>query len=190
MIDGRLCLSYPIYRTSAPNELIKDDSLDVGTTDGFVWIRLNGKGSFSTSPALKGFVESRMEGGDTSFVIDLLDCPAMDSTFMGTLAGLAMRLSRIGGGRMHLNGVCDRNRQSLEDLGLEKLLEIDPDNSAWQGHVHDVRKTLSPLQGRDSEGLDAAHLLEAHRKLCEAREENTQKFEAVLDALEKKAEGG
>ncbi|HBM76524.1 MAG TPA: hypothetical protein DD438_00325, partial [Verrucomicrobiales bacterium] len=76
------------------------------------------------------------------FVIDLLDCPAMDSTFMGTLAGLAMRLSRIGGGRMHLNGVCDRNRQSLEDLGLEKLLEIDPDDSAWQGHVQEVRKTL------------------------------------------------
>ena len=67
-----------------------------------------------------------MDGGETSFVIDLLDCPAMDSTFMGTLAGLAMRLSRVGGGKMHLNGVCDRNRQSLEDLGLEKLLEIDP----------------------------------------------------------------
>ena len=91
---------------------------------------------------------------------------------------------------MHLNGVCDRNRQSLEDLGLEKLLEIDPDDSAWQGHVHDVRKTLSPLKERDPESLDAAHLLEAHRKLCEAQEANTEKFEAVLDALEKKAEEG
>ncbi len=91
---------------------------------------------------------------------------------------------------MHLNGVCDRNRQSLEDLGLEKLLEIDPDDSAWQGHVQEVRKTLLPLKERDPEGLDAAHLLEAHRKLCEAREENAQKFEAVLDALEKRAEGG
>ena len=30
-------------------------------------------------------------------------------------------------------------------------------------------------------------LLEAHRKLCEAREDNVQKFGAVLDALEKKA---
>ena len=167
--------------------MIKDDALDVGATDGFVWIRLKGKGSFSTSPALKGFVESRMDGGETSFVIDLLDCPAMDSTFMGTLAGLAMRLSRVGGGKMHLNGVCDRNRQSLEDLGLEKLLEIDPDNSAWQSHIQDVRKRLEPLREGEPEALDAAHLLEAHRKLCEAREDNVQKFGAVLDALEKKA---
>ncbi len=87
---------------------------------------------------------------------------------------------------MHLNGVCDRNRRSLEDLGLEKLLEIDPDDSAWQCHVEDVRKRLEPLREKEVEALDAAHLLEAHRKLCEAREDNTQKFGAVLDALEKK----
>ena len=103
--------------------------LDVGNTDGFVWVRLKGKGSFSTSPQLKGFIERSMECGEKRFVIDLGDCPAMDSTFMGTLAGLAMRLSRTEGGQMHLNGVCDRNRQSLQDLGLEDLLEIDPVDS-------------------------------------------------------------
>jgi len=74
------------------------DALDVGTTDGFVWIRIKGKGSFSTSPPLKGFIERSLESGETQFVIDLGDCPAMHSTFMGTLAGLAMRLSRTAGG--------------------------------------------------------------------------------------------
>lgn len=163
--------------------------LDVGNTDGFVWVRLNGKGSFSTSPQLKGFIERSMECGEKRFVIDLGDCPAMDSTFMGTLAGLAMRLSRTEGGQMHLNGVCDRNRQSLQDLGLEDLLEIDPVDSEWRGHVEDVRETLEPLSGEDPNNPDADHLLEAHRSLCEAREENAEKFSAVLDVLEKRAVG-
>lgn len=90
---------------------------------------------------------------------------------------------------MHLNGVCDRNRQSLRELGLETLLEIDPEDCEWQGHAQEVRGRLEPLCEMNADGLDAAHLLEAHRKLCEAREENVQKFEAVIDALEKKARG-
>ena len=122
-------------------------------------------------------------------MIDLGDCPAMDSTFMGTLAGLAMRLSRTEGGQMHLNGVCDRNRQSLQDLGLEDLLEIDPVDSEWRGHVEDVRETLEPLSGEDPNNPDADHLLEAHRTLCEARKENAEKFSTVLDVLEKRVVG-
>ena len=90
---------------------------------------------------------------------------------------------------MHLNGVCDRNRQSLQDLGLEDLLEIDPVDSEWRGHVEDVRETLEPLSGEDPNNPDADHLLEAHRSLCEARDENAEKFSAVLDVLEKRAVG-
>ena len=86
--------------------MIDNDTLDVGETDGYVWVRINGKGSFNSSPPLKGFVERRIESGETRFVIDLGDCPAMDSTFMGTLAGLAMRLAKSSGGRLQLNGVC------------------------------------------------------------------------------------
>jgi len=165
------------------------DALDVGRTDGFVWIRIKGKGLFSTSPPLKGFIESSLESGETQFVIDLGDCPAMDSTFMGTLAGLAMRISRTAGGRLQLNGVCERNRQSLQDLGLEALLEIDPADSEWCGHVEDVRGTLESFSAEAPDNLDAAHILEAHRELCEASEENAGKFSAVLDVLEKRAVG-
>jgi len=169
--------------------LTDNDALDVGKTDGFVWVRIKGKGLFSTSPPLKGFIERSMESGETRFVIDLGDCPAMDSTFMGTLAGLAMRLSRTEEGQLQLNGVCERNRQSLQDLGLEGLLEIDPVNTEWRGHIEDVRETLEPLSDEDPDNLDAAHLLEAHRKLCEASDENAEKFSAVLEALEQRAVG-
>lgn len=168
--------------------MIDNDTLDVGKTDGYVWVRVKGKGSFSSSPPLKGFVERRIESGETRFVIDLGDCPAMDSTFMGTLAGLAMRLAKSSGGRLQLNGVCDRNRQSLEDLGLDALIDIDPADTEWRAHVDDVRGSLEPVQD-ETEASDAAHVLEAHRQLCEASEENVKKFATVLDVLEQRSAG-
>lgn len=164
-----------------------NDTLDVGETDGYVWVRIKGKGSFVTSPPLKGFVERRIESGEKRFVVDLGQCPAMDSTFMGTLAGLAIRLSRLGGGQLQLNGVCERNRQSLEDLGLDALLEIDPAETEWRAHVEEVRGTLEPLP-EETDLSDAAHVLEAHRQLCEVNDENVKKFATVLDVLEQRAE--
>lgn len=165
-----------------------NDTLDVGQTDGYVWVRVRGKGTFSASPALKGFVERSLEGGVNRFVIDLSDCQSMDSTFMGTLAGLAIRLRKSAGGRLQLNGVGERNRQSLEDLGLDALLEIDPSDSEWKEHIEDVRGNLEPLPS-EADVSDASHVLEAHRQLCEANEENVKKFSTVLEVLEKRAVG-
>ena len=177
------------FRTPALHPVTDNDFLDVGITDGFVWVRLKGKGSFLNSPSLRGFIERSMESGQTRFVIDLGDCPAMDSTFMGTLAGLAMRLSKNPEGRLQLNGVCERNRESLNDLGLDGLLEIDPADSAWRPHVEDVRDSLEPLEEEEQERADAEHLLEAHRRLCEANEGNVSKFATVLEVLEQQAVG-
>lgn len=167
--------------------MIADHSIEVAETDGHVWVCVRGKGSFATSPPLKGFVERRMDGGDHHFVIDLGECPAMDSTFMGTLAGLAIRLKKRAGAALQLNAVGERNRQSLSDLGLDVLLDIDPADAAWRGHVEEVRSRLEPIP-RETEASDAAHVLDAHRKLCEASEENVKKFSTVLEVLEKDVE--
>jgi anti-anti-sigma regulatory factor len=40
--------------------------------------------------------------GHREFVVDLGDCELMDSTFMGTLAGVALRLREIGQGELGL----------------------------------------------------------------------------------------
>ena len=164
--------------------MIDNDTIDVGEANGFVWVRVDGKGSFATSPQLKGYVEERIGGGESRFVVDLEACPAMDSTFMGTLAGIAMRLSKVTGGKFQLAGASDRNRQSLEDLGLDVLIEINPEGEEWSGHIGEVRSRLEPLASETDES-DAGHVLEAHRLLCEANESNLLKFATVLDVLEK-----
>lgn len=163
-----------------------NDTIDVGDADGYQWVRVKGKGSFLTSPQLKGFVEERIEDGQARFVIDLEACPAMDSTFMGTLAGLAIRLAKVKEGQLELADVSERNRQSLEDLGLDVLIKIDPAEATWRGVMAGIRSRLEPLKG-ESEESDAMHVLEAHRKLCVANAKNVEKFSTVLDVLERQA---
>ena len=164
--------------------MIDNDTIDVGEADGFVWVRVKVKGTFAASPQMKSYVEGRMAEGETRFVIDLEQCPAMDSTFMGTLAGIAMRLSKKANGQLQLAGVSARNQQSIEDLGLDALMAVNPDGAEWSSHLSEVRGDLQPLENGKEES-DAGHVLEAHRLLCEANESNMEKFATVLDVLEK-----
>ena len=157
--------------------------IEVGSADGYVWLRVSGKGSFAKTPGLKSYAEKRMEDGQNRFVVDLEECSMMDSTFMGTLAGLAMKLAKTTGGCLQVAGVSERNRQSLEDLGLDALIDLDPQDAEWQGHVDEIRADLEPLEDAEA-GPDASHILKAHQELVDANSANLAKFATVLDVLE------
>jgi anti-sigma B factor antagonist len=144
-----------------------------------------GKGSFLTSPAMKAFGEERIAAGERCLVVDLGSCTGMDSTFMGTLAGMAARLSVIDGGTLQIADTGDRNRRSLEDLGLDFLLEIDPPDAFWREMMDEIRDALRPP--RSAVGANpcqqARHVLEAHEVLSQANEGNARKFATVVSLL-------
>lgn len=156
-----------------------------GIFDGFTWIRCQGKGSFLVSPMLKECGEQRIAGGERCLVVDLEACTGMDSTFMGLLAGLSARLTKLGGS-VQIAGAGERNRRSLEDLGLDCLLEIDPPAAPWRGHADEVRRSLEPWQSGQLPDLRerARHVLEAHRTLAATSEENAKRFAGVVGVLE------
>ncbi|MGE9271524.1 MAG: STAS domain-containing protein [Verrucomicrobiales bacterium] len=154
--------------------------------DGFTWIRCEGKGSFLQSPTLKECTQKRQEHGEKVFVIDLEACTGMDSTFMGLLAGLAARVSRSGG-EVQIASPGERNRQSLEDLGLDCLLTIAPEDAEWIGREEQIRSELEPFSQKRLPDANerAKHVLEAHRTLADTSEENAERFAGVLEAFEK-----
>ncbi len=162
----------------------EDNSILALHGDGFSWIRCEGKGTFVNSPRLKDWGEREIENGVSSLVIDLQECKGMDSTFMGTMAGLAMKLAKVPGGRLQVVEPGERNRKSLEGLGLGVLMDIDPETPAWSGNVSDIRSGLEPCRNLKGKVEQATHVLEAHQKLVEADGENLSKFGTVLDFLE------
>jgi anti-anti-sigma regulatory factor len=161
-----------------------------GIFDGFSWIRCEGKGSFLNSPSLKAFGVERIAAGERCLVVDLEACTGMDSTFMGTLAGLATRLTAQDGGILQIAGAGDRNRHSLEDLGLDFLIQIEPEAAAWRTDVQAIRSQLkSSGPAHSQNGLQKAmHVLEAHQVLAGANEKNQQSFSNVVTLLESEVE--
>jgi anti-sigma B factor antagonist len=141
------------------------------------------------SPVLKAFGDQRIAAGESLVVVDLANCSGMDSTFMGTLAGMAARLSALegGGGVLQIAEPGERNRRSLEDLGLDFLMEIDPPAAAWRGRAASIRAGLKPPQaagGALGQIQRARHVLEAHQTLSGMNEKNAREFEGVVNMLE------
>lgn len=141
------------------------------------------------SPHMKEFAEQRIAAGEQILVVDLGACSGMDSTFMGTLAGIAARLSSLDGGALQIADAADRNRRSLEDLGLDFLMEIDPPTALWRGRMDAIRSGVRPPKPvkalvPSAEVLRARHVLEAHQNLTEMNDKNAREFASVVKLLE------
>lgn len=136
---------------------------------------------------MKAYAEERIGAGEKCIVVDLAACTGMDSTFMGTLAGMASKLPSGGEGGLQIASADERNRRSLEDLGLDFLMQIDPPTAAWRERLVDIRSALKPLgeASKSNPRESGLHVLEAHRKLSGINEKNAQAFSSVVSMLEK-----
>jgi anti-sigma B factor antagonist len=149
----------------------------VSNTDRVVWIRVEGNGSSTNSTALKDFAKEMIQRGAREFIVDLCDCPAMDSTFMGTLAGISWSLRELGEGSLSVINLHERNAESLYSLGLDKIFNIQV--SAIQ--IGGQALAAAP----DSDRVTGAQtILEAHQALIRTAPENLPKFKDVLQYLE------
>lgn len=162
----------------------------IGIFDGFSWIRCDGKGSFINSPAVKEFGDERIAAGERCLVVDLQACTGMDSTFMGTLAGMAARLGAKDGGALQVVDAGSRNRRSLEDLGLDFMMDIDPPEAVWRGKVDASREKLKCSKTGEPLGSlqRTIHVLEAHQTLADANDKNARVFSNVVSMLEDELE--
>ena len=143
-------------------------------------VRVEGKGSFLNSTGLKEFAKEMINRGFREFAIDLKNCPVMDSTFMGTLAGIALRLRELGQGTLRVVNLNERNHDLLSNLGLDQLFCIEALNGAVQTPV----AAQVPLASAAPDKVTQAQtMLEAHEACVEANEANAAKFKDVLEYL-------
>ena len=160
-------------------------SILVGCTNKVVWIRVEGKGSFQNSSGLKEFAREMTQRGHREFVVDLKNCPVMDSTFMGTLAGIALRLREIGQGNLHVINLNERNSDLLSNLGLDQLFSID-----LCGVELSDPQERAPIEAAAADrNAQAKTMLEAHEALVQADPDNITKFKDVLEYLKQDLKG-
>lgn len=142
-----------------------------------VWIRVEGKGTFQNSPALKDFSRKMLDEGRRLFIVDLKNCPSMDSTFMGTLAGLAIRLRETGDGSLWVVNRNERNVDLLGGLGLDALFADQPlplqSGGANEGPIHHPADKASTREA----------MRDAHVACVTVDPRNEEKFKDVIEHL-------
>lgn len=157
-------------------------SVLVGCIDRTVWVKVEGRGTFQNSAGLKEFVKQMIQRGFRDFVVDLSGCEQMDSTFMGTLAGVALRLREIGQGALRAVNVNDRNTGLLSSLGLDQLFTVEPASGGGE-EVPDESRLKEAVATKTGAEAQKKMVLEAHEALVEAEAANAVKFKDVLDYM-------
>lgn len=142
--------------------------------------RVCGRANFASCVDFKSLITAMEARGFRQFVLDLGDCPIMDSTFVGVLASLGSRMESSGvGGYVELLNANDRILELLDNLGIDDLFRLS-------------RRDLGDMAGCDTvEASPAGHTkaelsrtsLEAHTKLMELNPDNVAKFKDVTEFL-------
>lgn len=146
-------------------------------------MRVDGRGTFQNSTGLKEFAAEMTRRGHREFVIDLRSCELMDSTFMGTLAGIAMRLGPEG--NLHIVHPNARCRQVLKNLGLDRIVSVEEETTAPSPSA-----PLRDAEGNPPREAKRETIIEAHENLVAANPENAVRFKDVLDFLKHKEPSG
>lgn len=155
----------------------------VDTSGEPVILRINGRASYLTSAPVNQLFARLLDRKRKYFLIDFRNCTGMDSTFLGILAGTAIRIRReFPDGRLDLCNLSERNLELVRNLGLHRVLGIIEDAGVTPPDQSGESEIL------DTGGVSSQMMLEAHRSLVEAEAGNAGKFEDVIQFLEKETE--
>ena len=164
-------------------------SIQVGVNGKAVWVKVEGKGNFLNSGNFKEFAKEMVQRGYREFVIDLANCAMMDSTFMGTMASVALRLKELGHGHLHVVHCGQRSRDLLTGLGLDQIFQIHSNGAAAaeppsaEPDCEELPQETKLPDAAAQKHEQAQQMLDAHEALCEAAPENFSRFKDVLEYL-------
>ncbi len=149
------------------------------------FIKVVGRGSFQNSSCLKAFYQQLLKEKVSRFVIDLDACTYLDSTFLGILLGLGLKLKEAGNGLLHILNASPRNLELLKNLGLDRLISIEGNRSNGAAHPKSIQEAnLKEIECPVPTRAEAAPtILEAHENLMEFDPRNVPKFKDVVEFL-------
>lgn len=163
---------------SAPNQ----PTFLVSAYSNPVVVQINGKANYLNCSNFREFMDKMIREGKRQFVLEFNHCKGMDSTFLGILAGCALNLKKLNPpGVLIISQLNDRNHELICNLGLQHLLTIGDDLANSEN-----RDAFSQLE--DSEVSSAHQVLDAHKNLVAADEQNAAKFQDVIAFLQNQVE--
>ena len=175
----------------------KRDYIAVARGSDLVVIRVMGRGTMLTAPALAEFAEEQRRTGFKRFVFDLEHCEGLDSTFMGTMVGMHIALAGDCRSSEHTRtgvpksddkesvqtaisavNITAELRKIFDMLGVDKFVKLR--GSCDLGRLETTmlpEKNIAPEERHQM-------ILKAHQNLVEIDRRNEEHFGELLKSLE------
>ncbi|MBE6365995.1 MAG: STAS domain-containing protein [Lentisphaerae bacterium] len=159
---------------------MKSEDLQITALDGGYMVTVSGRANFDYAVPLRELAGKLTK--DNWLQIDLENCEAMDSTFMGVLTMLALKLRKFGS-QVMLIGASEVLLKLLRDLGVAKLFKLAEEKGNTSGNGVSL-----PTGGRSDMLTTAQTVAEAHRALVGADSANAEKFKQVIEFADQDVE--
>ncbi len=162
---------------------MSSDVVYIASTNSAAWLKVTGWGTFTNSHQIKKYLQEKIDTGCPKIIIDLTECLSMDSTFMGILTGLSIRMQGQGHEPITLTNITAHNMRLLETLGLNRFLDIKEkyqadDSLQWEILSTESLDKLSVTQ----------HMLSAHKELVDTGGLASDQFKSVQQLLKEDLE--
>ena len=156
-------------------------TLQVAVTEQAALVKISGRASFNCSVDFKTLVYELRDRGYRQFVLDVTECPIMDSTFLGVLAGFGLKLADSDGQKTSITLLNPNQRilDLLENLGVAHLFCAVQGSNPLSNEFREVRQN----GGEPGKIETARTCLEAHETLMAINPANVPKFKDVTRFL-------
>ena len=152
---------------------MRDIDLRIASSRDVSLVKARGRANFEYAVPLRELVRSL--ASFERFCIDLAECSAMDSTFMGVLTMLALKGAKFGR-KVEVLGANDALKKLLYNLGVGKLFDFGEVSAAPPDLLNSLEAAAAdatPLEGAET-------VKEAHESLVDADSENAARFDSVI----------
>lgn len=143
------------------------------------FLKILSKASYLNCGPLRSFFNERLKAGQSCFVIDFQDCKSIDSTFLGILVGLALKIKKSDhSGSLTLLNLRGRNLETVKNLGIHKIAVVSSEVCTDSSH-------LEALISKRINGVASSKIIyQAHKSLMNLNEKNLKSFSDVVSYLE------
>lgn len=152
-----------------------------------ICLKIKGRANYLNCAPLNDFCNKMILKNGINVIVDFAECTGVDSTFLGLLAGLALEFKK----KEKKNTIClcnlsHRNLELIENLGLDRILQVNPEK--YKTLITD-NNTMNQLQSLDIEDKPMPEtILKAHQNLINAQPSNLYKFQDLISFIKKKSD--
>lgn len=154
----------------------------VRTFEQKVCVRVQGRATHLHAAPFQTFAKEMIAQGHDAFEIDLGPCSSMDSTFLGVLVGLSMKLEQNGRPKPTLFRAAPCTCELFKTLGVERFFELNGPGLLMNGAAVELDQLDSPAC---SASEWATTVINAHQLLVEVDDRNGPRFQDLLTYLKR-----